>query len=128
MSFSLEMLVFVLLLNVYHSTSTEQNNHDHVDPDKGFLFDNFPGYILDLPIDAKDVHQRTTKVSNKMDCVFACVGIPWCRSVNFKTTAQKNGLHICELISSDKHKHKKHLKQDGAFTHLSIKVRVLFSF
>ncbi|XP_031575059.1 uromodulin-like isoform X2 [Actinia tenebrosa] len=71
--------------------------------------------------DTFDIQQQTTQVPDKMDCVFACVGVPWCRSMNFQTTAHNNGLHVCELLSTDKHTHQKNMTRNDTFIHFSIK-------
>jgi hypothetical protein len=68
------------------------------------------------------VKQMTTNVANKMDCVFACIGTSWCRSVNFKITPEIDDHHICELIATDNYTNPKYLKQNEKFTHLNIKV------
>ncbi|XP_031555407.1 MAM and LDL-receptor class A domain-containing protein 1-like isoform X2 [Actinia tenebrosa] len=56
-----------------------------------------------------------------MDCVFTCLEVPWCLSMNFQTTAQNNGLHVCELLSTDKYTHPQNMVQNNAFTHFSMK-------
>ncbi|XP_031575329.1 uncharacterized protein LOC116308955 [Actinia tenebrosa] len=117
MEFLVLILLLVLLYKVDHITST--NTHDDRNP--GLLFDNHPGYLLSLPANMTKVKQITTKVSSKMDCVFACVRTSWCRSVNFKITAEMDGRHICELIATDNYTNTKYLKQDEKFTHLNIK-------
>jgi NADPH-dependent curcumin reductase CurA len=114
------IIVLALLLTVHSIASSDQQNDQPIHREKGFLFDNFPGYKLSLPDDMKNLQQKTTQVPDRMDCVFACVGVPWCRSVNFKATPQENRLHLCELISTQKHP--KNLTKDESFTHLSTKV------
>jgi hypothetical protein len=118
MNFSAVIFLVVLLWEVDYITSTT-----HDDRNRGFLFDNHPGYILSLPVNMTNVKQMTTKVANKMDCVFACTGTSWCRSVNFKITPELNDHHICELIATDNYTNPKYLTQNEKFTHLNIKVR-----
>jgi hypothetical protein len=115
---SLTTFLVVLLWEVGDITSTTQD-----DRNRGLFFDNHPGYSLSLPINMTKVKQMTTKVSNKMDCAFACIGQSWCRSVNFKITSGMDDHHICELIATDNYTNPKYLAQNDKYTHLSIKVR-----
>ncbi|XP_031556388.1 CD97 antigen-like [Actinia tenebrosa] len=112
------LALVLLLCKAHYITCTEQD--DYFNKDKGFLFDAFPESILSFPIHTKDIQQQTTQVPEKMECVFACVGVPWCQSMNFQTTAKNNGLHVCELLSTDKHTHPQNMIQNNAFVHFSI--------
>ncbi|XP_031556386.1 fibrillin-1-like [Actinia tenebrosa] len=112
------LALVLLLCKAHYTTCNEQD--DYLNKDKGFLFDAFPASILSFPIHTKDIQQQTTQVPDKMECVFACVGVPWCQSMNFQTTAKKNGLHVCELLSTDKHTHPQNMIQNNAFVHFSI--------
>jgi hypothetical protein len=116
--YSMLNLILVLVCKFHYTTSSMPS-----DDYKEFLFENYPNHVLTLPLGLANLTQMTTKVSDKMDCVFTCLkGRPWCRSVNFKIKSENNGLHICELISTDKYLMPKYLIPAQGFTHLSIKV------
>lgn len=55
---------------------------------------------LDVPASAM---QQSTFVDNIMSCVETCVNLGWCKSGNLKTTPESNGLHTCEVFSSDEY-------------------------
>jgi hypothetical protein len=88
---------------------------------RGLFFESYPGQMLSVPFDTNNVTQKTTKVADKMDCLFACIATPWCRSVNFKVTSESDGLQVCELIYVDKFTGSIHVKQDGNIIYMSIK-------
>ncbi|KAK3722373.1 hypothetical protein QZH41_013701 [Actinostola sp. cb2023] len=117
MSWSAAILVLVLLLGVHHSTSTNM----HVNRDKGLIFDFYPAHKLVLPLDMEGIMQHSVRVADKMDCVFACTKVDWCRSVNLKTTPQSNGLFVCEMMSSDQFTSSSNMTSDKAYNHYSVK-------
>ncbi|XP_031558986.1 uncharacterized protein LOC116295341 isoform X2 [Actinia tenebrosa] len=106
--------LFVLLLTA-KSAVTEMSSEN------GLFFDAFIGRKMSLPINSTDIHQRTTNVSDKLECIFTCLGFLWCLSVNFNTTAQRDGLYGCGLLSVDRFSHSGSLIEEKSFTHLSIK-------
>jgi len=118
MSCSAAMFVLVLLLGVHHGTGTNM----HYDRDKGLMYDFYPAQKLVLPLDMEGVMQHSVKVEGKMECVFACTEVDWCRSVNLKTTPLSNGHYACELLSSDQFTNSRNMTQDKAYNHYSVKV------
>ncbi|XP_020899812.1 techylectin-5B [Exaiptasia diaphana] len=56
-----------------------------------------------------------------MECVFACMGVHWCRSTNFKIAPRSNGLHACQLISSEQFAGKEYMEPSKAYNHYSVK-------
>jgi hypothetical protein len=121
MKYSLVILI-LLCLTVQYSKSVSQLDSVLDNHHTGLFFKRHPGNKLSLGIE--DTTQMTLQVYDEISCAHSCVRERWCRSVNFKITAsEKNGLHPCELISSDVYNQSKNLKQDEKFIHLSIKVR-----
>ena len=112
MSCSVTMLVLVLLLALHHSTVTAYFNRD-----VGLIFDFYPAQKLTLPKGAK---QKSTLVEGRMECVFECTAVQWCRSVNLQTTPQSNGLYVCELLSKDQFNNS--MTPDMNYNHYSVQV------
>ena len=110
----------VLLWSVHYSTTSTVDDDLH----KGHLFDIYPGSMLSFPLDMTNVTQQSTKVPDKMGCAFACVGLPWCRSANFRLKPGKDGLHVCEMLSTDRYTSQRFMKSNQNFAYLSMKVRI----
>jgi len=111
-------IAVVLLLGIHQCTSYNM----HFDRDKGLVYDLYP--LQRLTLEMLGTKQKSVQVEGKMECLFACTGVDWCRSVNLKTTPQISGryMYICELISSDRYTHKNNMTQDKAFNHYSVQV------
>jgi hypothetical protein len=114
--------IFPLLCLVHYSTSTI---HDDRPKFEEIKFAIHPGHVLSVPVNTVGVTQNTIKAADKKDCVAACTNVPWCRSVNIKITPESDGLHVCELISTDKYTNQKKLKKNASFIHYSMKVGIL---
>lgn len=82
-------------------------------------FDIHPEKKLNLTRSDK---AQSFQVSNKMECFTKCTMVHWCQSGNFKTTPGNNGLHVCELLPSDRFTKGNTLKKDKAYLHFNIKV------
>jgi len=95
------------------------------DRDKGIVFDYYGEKRLSLSNDTANVKNKSVTVQDKMDCVFACINVSWCRSVNFQTTPFSNGVHLCELLSLDQLNNTKYLNESNNFQHYSTKVYYL---
>ena len=120
MSFLLRLFALVVfLLNVADLSLCHSAYPSNYDREKGFLFDFYPAQKLALP---KGAIKKTKYVADNMDCVFACMGVHWCRSINFKIAPRSNGLHACQLISSEQFAGKKYMGPNKAFNHYSVKV------
>ncbi|XP_028514235.1 EGF-like repeat and discoidin I-like domain-containing protein 3 [Exaiptasia diaphana] len=65
--------------------------------------------------------KKTKYVADNMDCVFECMGVHWCRSINFKSAPRSNGLHACQLISSEQFAGKEYMGPSKAYNHYSVK-------
>ncbi|KXJ05519.1 hypothetical protein AC249_AIPGENE27318 [Exaiptasia diaphana] len=105
-----------VLLSVQHSVS-------YYNRESGLLFDAYPKQKLSLPNGVDGVHpNKSVSVKDKMDCVFACINVPWCRSVNFQTTPLKSGLYFCQLLSSEQFAHKEYMKKNRLYLHYSVKI------
>ena len=121
MSFLLRLSALVLfLLNVSdngfcHLAYSSNYNREH-----GLFFDFYPGQKLTFP---EGTVNQTKFVKDNMECVFACMGVHWCRSINFKITPQTIGLHACEQISSEQFAGKQYMGQNETYNHYSVKVR-----
>ncbi|KXJ28603.1 Basement membrane-specific heparan sulfate proteoglycan core protein [Exaiptasia diaphana] len=104
-----------VLLSVQHGVS-------YYNREAGLLFDAYPKQKLSLPNGVDGVKpNKSVSVKDKMDCVFACINVPWCRSVNFQTTPLNSGLYFCQLLSSEQFAHKKYMKKNRLYLHYSVK-------
>ncbi|XP_028514229.1 EGF-like repeat and discoidin I-like domain-containing protein 3 isoform X2 [Exaiptasia diaphana] len=65
--------------------------------------------------------KKTKYVKDNMDCVFECMGVHWCRSINFKIAPRSNGLHVCQLLSSEQFAGKQYMGPNEAYNHYSVK-------
>lgn len=66
--------------------------------------------------------QQTALVDSIMACVDICFNLVWCKSGNLKTIAQSNGLHVCEVFSSDQYDSDSTLTYHQDYRHFRIKV------
>ena len=103
----------LLLLFVVNHISTR-------DQSLPILFDFRRKERLTLPNGAKS---QSIQVGYKMSCFTECVRALWCQSGNFKTTPEPNGLHICELLSSDRFTNGNSMIKDEAFDYFNFKVK-----
>ena len=115
MACAVSMAVLVLMVALYRGAIAQYR-------EKELIFDIYPGQKLSLPQKVTDAKQESTLVEDNMGCVFKCTGVHWCRSINFKTTPQSNGLHVCELLSSEQFTSRSYMTQDEAYNHYSVKV------
>ena len=53
------------------------------------------------------------------DCPFKCLGEPRCLSFNIATFPGPKGLHLCELLATDKYRAKNMLQTNASFYHWS---------
>ncbi|KXJ12710.1 Angiopoietin-related protein 7 [Exaiptasia diaphana] len=119
MSFLLRLSAFAMfLLNVADYSSCHSAYPPNYDREKGLLFDFYPAQKLNLP---KGAMKKTKYVADNMECVFACMGVHWCRSTNFKIAPRSNGLHACQLISSEQFAGKEYMEPSKAYNHYSVK-------
>jgi len=107
--------IFILFLSITHSGSGNR----HEEP---AIFDLFSKRKLTLPVTAGT---KSSLVTNRMECLDECVGISWCQSGNFKTTSESNGLHVCELLPSDRFTTRNTLTTNQEYDHFNIKVRYI---
>ncbi|KXJ06760.1 Angiopoietin-related protein 7 [Exaiptasia diaphana] len=108
----------MFLLNVADYSSCHSAYPPNYDREKGLLFDFYPAQKLNLP---KGAMKKTKYVADNMECVFACMGVHWCRSTNFKIAPRSNGLHACQLISSEQFAGKEYMEPSKAYNHYSVK-------
>ncbi|KXJ13266.1 Fibrinogen-like protein A [Exaiptasia diaphana] len=64
---------------------------------------------------------QSVQVKDKMECFGKCIGVGWCQSGNFKTTPEHNGLHVCQLLPSDRFTKSNTLKDNPACENFNIK-------
>jgi len=113
------MLVLSILLLLFVKQSVSQV----IKRDEGVTFDYYGEKRLLLHnVSDKEVKNKSVTVQDKMDCIFACINVAWCRSVNFQTTTLENGLHLCELFSLDKVNSTKYFNESKTFHYYSVKV------
>lgn len=105
------VLVFVVFLKI-----EDVDSQVHRQPT---LFDFYRKQKLILPSFSRT---QTTQVKTKMGCFTECVRNVWCQAVNFKIAAESNGLHVCELLSSDRFTMYNTLKDVEDFEHFNLKV------
>jgi len=121
MFFQRVVLPILLLLYVQQSVSQLINR------DEGVIFDYYGEKRLFLSnVTDKVVKNKSVTVQDKMDCIFECINVSWCRSVNFQTTSLKNGLHLCDLFSLDQLNatNSSYLMEEKGFLHYSLKVHL----
>ena len=106
-------VLVVLLFAVQNSTCKELRFADAI------LFDFKLQQKLNTTISTKT---KSTKVKNMLGCLSECIPVHWCKSVNLKTTPEKDGRHVCELLSTNKYTKVNNLTEDAAYQHLSLKV------
>ncbi|XP_020893402.2 uncharacterized protein LOC110232529 [Exaiptasia diaphana] len=94
------------------------NNSKGQDTSGLILFDYHRSKNLTLP--SKDKTQ-SLQVKDKMKCFGKCIEIDWCQSGNFKTTPEDNGLHVCQLLPSDRFTKTNALKDDPVYENFNIK-------
>lgn len=89
-----------------------------------FHFDIVHDSFLKFPnsTNSANVTQTTKQVTSKASCIEDCIDTPGCLSINFKKSAEANGLHLCEFLSSDIFKNKQHLQKNKEYIHYSLKV------
>ncbi|XP_031570813.1 venom prothrombin activator oscutarin-C non-catalytic subunit-like [Actinia tenebrosa] len=106
------VLISILLLNKVQGEDTKE-----------FIFETQSGYILSVPSD-RNVKHGTEFVANDLECALRCTKEKWCNSANFGLVSEKqsNGLHLCELFSTDEEANLKYLERNEKFVHLSIKI------
>ena len=56
-------------------------------------------------------------VENELECIFLCVEEPKCYSLNLAVYPDSKGLHLCELLATDKYKATKHFLASDTFHH-----------
>ena len=56
-------------------------------------------------------------VENELECIFLCVEEPKCYSLNLAAYPDSKGLHLCELLATDKYKATKHFLANDTFHH-----------
>ena len=79
-------------------------------------------HALSLPL----MKTLTTLKKASLDCGFACTGLSWCMSYNFQRNSSHDGLHQCELLSSDKYNNSNAFQPNEEFDHFSIRVSKQF--
>ena len=109
----------MFLLNVAEKCFCHSAYPSGYEREKALLFDLYPGQKLSLP---KGAMKKTKHVKDNMECVFACMEVHWCRSINFKIAPRENGLHACQLISSEQFAGKQYMGPSKAYNHYSVKV------
>ena len=56
-------------------------------------------------------------VENELECIFLCVEETKCYSLNLAVYPDSKGLHLCELLATDKYKATKHFLANDTFHH-----------
>ena len=56
-------------------------------------------------------------VENESECIFLCVEETKCYSLNLAVYPDSKGLHLCELLATDKYKAAKHFLANDTFHH-----------
>ena len=56
-------------------------------------------------------------VENESECIFLCVEETKCYSLNLAVYPDSKGLHLCELLATDKYKATKHFLANDTFHH-----------
>ena len=56
-------------------------------------------------------------VENELECIFLCVEETKCYSLNLAVYPDSKGLHLCELLATDKYKAAKHFLANDTFHH-----------
>ena len=56
-------------------------------------------------------------VENELECIFRCVEETKCYSLNLAVYPDSKGLHLCELLATDKYKAAKHFLANDTFHH-----------
>lgn len=115
MILSKEVACVVLLLFTVHHINTRLLS----DP---ILFDFHRRQKLTI-LNGNGTKSLLTQVKNNMSCLGECIRITWCQSCNFKTTPESTGLHVCELLFSDRFTKGNSLLSNETFHHYNLKVQ-----
>ena len=70
----------------------------------------------------------SSMVEDKLDYTFLCVGEPKCYSFNIAVYPDSKGLHLCELLATDKDREAEKVHANFTFHHCSPLVRSLHIF
>jgi len=125
----LKMFIYEVLFFYFSILYVQQSVCQIIHHNEGVIFDYYGEKRLFLSnVTDKVVKNKSVTVQDKMDCIFACINVPWCRSVNFQTVSLKNGLHLCDLLSLDllNVTNSSYLTEDKEFLHYSLKVHSEF--
>lgn len=82
----------------------------------------YPDQILTIGQYEQNSIQKTTKVTDGMDCNFACNDEHWCESINFKTNAESDGSHVCELLSGNRFMNGSTMTEKSGYIHYHVEV------
>jgi len=67
------------------------------DREKDFYFYRF--FSKKLSNSSPVARQQSKEVQKKMDCIWTCLDVFWCRSINIKKVPLSSGLLECQLLS-----------------------------
>ena len=82
-------------------------------------FEAYPRHVLNISL----VAAPAIHVSDKIDCALQCLVNMDCFSFNFAVVPNINGLHVCQLLATDKYNHSNSfLPSPLEFDHFAIMV------
>ena len=118
--FPLSIVIPLMLATcIYNSTSAQNFRRDGAQ--KGINYAHFvknPSNRLNAAVLA------SLMVYRPVDCTYECINNQDCHSVNFATTSLIDGMHWCELLSTDKFHNSGDLVLHETYDHYNIKVSV----
>ncbi|XP_020893406.1 uncharacterized protein LOC110232532 [Exaiptasia diaphana] len=104
------LAVLFLFFGVHNSKGEEASDL--------ILFDYHRSKNLTVPSTSRS---QSVQVKDKMECFGKCIGVGWCQSGNFKTTPEHNGLHVCQLLPSDRFTKSNTLKDNPVCENFNVK-------
>ena len=90
--------------------------------ENALVYANFQKHNSKRLVPPSGTTNLSTKKRSPTDCSFECLKHTWCRSYNFQKAADKEGRHICEVLSADKYNNSEDFRSSEEFDHFSIVV------
>ncbi|XP_066015738.1 protein crumbs homolog 1-like isoform X2 [Pocillopora verrucosa] len=102
------------MMDVTELTIAMQGSTFHRSPTSHISYGNFRRDAFHY-LQAENL--TSVMVENESECIFLCVEETKCYSLNLAVYPDSKGLHLCELLATDKYKAAKHFLANDTFHH-----------
>ena len=109
--------LFVIFISFHITTMLAMENSAlSRDPTRDFSVGDFKRNVFHYLWAEK---LTSSMVEDQFDCTFLCVAEPKCYSFNMAAYPDSKGLHLCELLATDKYRETKKFHANATFHHYS---------